>query len=257
MRPHGTSRITTFIIGLLAITAGILLVTSNAGVLPAAYKSIIFSWQMLLIALGVALLFSRHKRAPGIMLILTGGYFILPKFGIEALSCLQGNGWATFLIIAGIFILYHAIFGHRHHHTHCHRHFERTFVYDQHRRARHERFRENDHDYIKHNCVFGGSNEKINSQNFRGGEVNCVFGGAEIDLTNAQLAEGVNTLEVSAIFGGVTLYVPAHWKVTLQQNTIFGQIEDLRPHATFEVDEKRMLVIIALSIFGGGEIKSK
>ncbi|MDR0738080.1 MAG: cell wall-active antibiotics response protein [Prevotellaceae bacterium] len=257
MRPHGTSRIAKFITGLLAITAGALLVAFNTGVLPVAYKSIVFSWQMLLIAIGVVLLFSRHKRGHGVALTLAGGYFILPKFGIEALSFLQGNGWAAVLIIAGTLILYHAIFGHRRQHAHCRRHFERAFAFEQHFKAQHERFRENNHDYIKHNCIFGGSNEKINSQSFKGGEVNCVFGGTEIDLTNAQLAEGVNTLDVSVVFGGITLYIPAHWKVTIQQEMVFGQIEDHRLPATFEVDEKRMLVIIASAIFGGGEIKSK
>jgi predicted membrane protein len=257
MRPHGTSRITTFIIGLLAITAGILLIAFNAGALPIAYKSIIFSWQMLLIALGTALLFSRHKRLFGTVLLLTGSFLILPKCGIEALSFLQGNGWATFFIIVGIIILGHALFGHRRHHAHFRRHFERKFAFEQRFRAQYERFRENPNDYISHNCVFAGSNKKINVQNFRGGEVNCVFGSTEIDLSDAQLAEGVNTLEVSVVFGGLTLYIPAHWKVSLRQNTIFGQIEDHRPPATFDVDEKRMLVIVASSVFGGGEIKSK
>jgi predicted membrane protein len=257
MRPHGTSKITTFIIGLLAVTAGILLIIFNAGILPIAYKSIIFSWQMLLIALGAALLFSRPKRGLGIALILTGSYFILPKFGIEALSFLQGNGWAALLIIIGMLVLYHAVFGHRRRHEHCRRRFEQHFDYEQYFKAQYGQFRENSHDYIKHNCVLGEGNEKINSQNFRGGEVNCVFGGAKIDLTNAQLAEGINTLDISAVFGGITLYIPAHWKVTIQQEVIFGQIEDHRPPATFEVDEKRMLVITASAIFGGGEIKSK
>lgn len=257
MRPHGTSRITTFIIGLLAITAGILLIAFNAGALPIAYKSILFSWQMLLIALGTALLFSRHKRVFGIVLLLTGGCLILPKFGIKALAFLQGNGWATFFIIIGIIILGHALFGHRRHHTHYWRHFERKLAYERHFRTQYERFRNDSHDYIRHNSVCGGSNEKINSQNFKGGEVNCIFGSAEIDLTNAQLAEGINILEVSAVFGGVTLFIPAHWKVSLRQNTIFGQIEDHRPPATFDVDEKRTLVIMASSTFGGGEIKSR
>jgi predicted membrane protein len=244
----------------LAVTAGVLLIAFNAGVLPMAYKSIIFSWQMLLIALGVALLFSCHKRVPGILLILVGGYFILPKFGLAALSFLQGNGWAAFLIIAGALILYHAIAGHRRHHAHCHRQFERSMAYAQHIRQhyeRHERFRENSHDYVHHISVFSGGNEKVSTQNFKGGEVNCVFGSAEIDLTQAQLAEGVNTLDISAVFGGVTLYIPAHWKVTLQQDKVFGAIEDHRPPATFDVDEKRVLVIVASSVFGGGEIKSK
>jgi predicted membrane protein len=76
-------------------------------------------------------------------------------------------------------------------------------------------------------------------------------------MTNAQLAEGTNILEINTVFGGVTLYIPAHWKVILQQNKIFGQFEDNRPPATFEVDEKCVLLISASSVFGGGEIKSK
>src|SRR5665648_28554 len=74
-------RMKKYALGAVAILAGLILLGLNTGFIPITWKSIIFSWQMLLIAIGVISLFGRDSYVPGIILILVGGIFIIPKFG--------------------------------------------------------------------------------------------------------------------------------------------------------------------------------
>ena len=66
-----------YALGAVAILAGLILLGVNVGFVPMTWKSIIFSWQMLLIALGVISLFGRESYVPGIILILVGGNSII------------------------------------------------------------------------------------------------------------------------------------------------------------------------------------
>jgi predicted membrane protein len=241
--------------GLLVIAAGVLLIMFNAGTLPLAYKPIVFSWQMLIIAVGFANLFSSRKRVPAVVLILLGSLLLLPKLNVDGLSFLRGNGWAVFLIVTGVLFLLHLIFrhsahGHRCHHFHAHNY------------SRHRGFSVIDDngsgsEYIDRSYVFNGSKEKINYKNFKGGEINCVFGGFELDLSDAQLAEGKNVLEINAVFGGITIFVPAHWKVEIAQTQALGSFVDRRPQPAFEVNDNCTLVVTGSAVLGGGEIRCK
>ena len=47
---------------------------------------------------------------------------------------------------------------------------------------------------------FSGSEQRIDSQAFRGGRVTAMFGGADIDLRGAAIADGAATIDVSAVF---------------------------------------------------------
>jgi predicted membrane protein len=231
----------------------------NTGYLPAAWKPVVFSWQMLLITIGIIFLFSHDKRIPGIILTLLGLLLLFPILKIDSLACLKHNGWAIGLILGGLLLLFR-LFGKR---SHCcgmdgHRRLiRRRLAIDRSYRWSYNPVPPNEPGYVEMSCVFGGGNKKITSQNFKGGAIDCVFGGAEIDFMDAQLADGVHTLEISAVFGGVTLYIPAHWNVELRQNPVFGRFEDKRPRPTFEVNENRTLIINASAVFGGGEIKSR
>ncbi|MDR2801978.1 MAG: cell wall-active antibiotics response protein [Prevotellaceae bacterium] len=253
IRSHPT-RLQGVVFALLIITAGVLLLLFNAGNLPAEYKPVVFSWQMLLVALGVTLVVSPYKRVAGVVLSLLGLLLLLPKLNIDGVTCLKGNGWAIGLIVGGVLLLFR-VFGPR-------SHFRRMERY---RRCYHRRFssvhtftdREEDPGCIDTNYIFGGGKDKITTQQFKGGDINCVFGAAEVDFMDAQLAEGSHTLTVSAVFGGVTLYIPAHWKVELRQDAVLGRMEDKRPRPTFDVSENRTLIIRASMVFGGGEIKTR
>jgi predicted membrane protein len=249
-------RISSLVFGLLVTTSGVLLFAFNAGYLPHQYKSIVFSWQMLVIAIGLSFLFSRHKWFAGIILLFVGFGFLLPK--------LHQIGWATgienigpvALFALGVIILCKSFWGrHKEPHEYFYRKMQkhaRTCRKWEHWDTWHK-----ETGYIDHNYIFGGNNEKLDVRDFKGGDINCVFGGLELDLTNSTLAEGVHTLEVNTVFGGVKLYVPADWKIEIRQSQVFGRFLDNRPKSAFEVDENRKLILEVSSVFGGGEISCK
>lgn len=237
-------------LGLFVITTGILLFAFDANILPIEYKRIVFSWQMLLIAIGVICML--HKQGAGVVLACVGGFFILPKFNSTLFDFSHVSIWSALLIALGLTILWHVFFANRKHRCYCKRNRIKDVKLDA-----NKDFSIDSSDYVNRNYIFSGSKEIIDSQKFIGGEINCIFGGLELDLSNAQLAEGVHILELNNVFGGVVLYIPIHWKVEIHKDQIFGNFEDKRPRSNFEVSENRLLIIKASSIFGGGEIKSK
>ena len=113
-----------------------------------------------------------------------------------------------------------------------------------------------DEGYIRQEDVFSGTKQKIVHQEFKGGKISNIFGGAEIDLSQATLAEGRNELIIECIFGGVTLIVPSDWKVLVEMSAILGGFQDKRSVIKEQPDATRVLVIKGSAIFGGGEIKS-
>jgi predicted membrane protein len=88
---------------------------------------------------------------------------------------------------------------------------------------------------------------------FRGGEINNVMGGMKLDLRKTTLPEGVTTLEVDVICGGVDIIVPEDWYVEVVVDSFLGGFEDKRAgNGTFA---DRKLIIKVNAILGGGDIR--
>jgi len=243
MEPNETKRTSNpemkkYVFGVIVIVAGILLLLSNTGILPWNLRHIIFSWQMLLICIGLVSFFSSESRTPGTLLIFIGTLFILPK-----LFCFSFNVWHLFwpaiLIGIGVLML-----------------FKRSPKNLVEWRFRHKAPSSLGEGYIHEDNIFSGGKQSIVHQEFRGGQINCIFGGSEVDLTQAILAEGINELEINTVFGGVTLIVPADWRVQLKMTSIMGGFADKRAYVKENPDATRTLIIKGSTIFGGGEIKS-
>ena len=228
----GSSKIA---IGIVLITLGFILVIERTGLLPDYFEDIIFSWQMLLIAIGFVLSLGTGNRGPGLIVLAVGGFFLLPEiFDIPFRT--YRLFWPALFIIAGIIVLTNA------------------------RWFRAEHFRSSStssSDLIDIVHIFGGGERVIHSQNFRGGKVTSIFGGAEIDFTRAQLAPGTNEIELACIFGGASLIVPSDWHVVIEVTPILGGFSDSRKIIPGNpIDISKTLVIKGAVIFGGGEIKS-
>ena len=113
----------------------------------------------------------------------------------------------------------------------------------------------NANDYIESVNVFGGSNQVIYSKNLKGGEVTAVFGGGDINLTQADF-EGQLVLDITAIFGGVKIVVPATWQIKSEVTAIFGGVDDKRAiYPSSELSDK-LVIIRGTVLFGGVEFKS-
>lgn len=110
-------------------------------------------------------------------------------------------------------------------------------------------------DFIDSTSVFGGAKKNIISKNFKGGDLISIFGGTELDLSRADF-KGTAVLELTTIFGGTKLIVPADWTVKSETVTIFGGLEDKRNMQTVIDNPEKILLLRGTVIFGGTEIKS-
>lgn len=106
--------------------------------------------------------------------------------------------------------------------------------------------------------VFGGINRRIDSQEFEGGRLSSVFGGIEIDLRKANTKRDEIVIEADAVFGGIELMVPEHWRVTVQGAGVFGGYEDqTHPSSAAAADEKRPhLIVTGSAVFGGVSVRN-
>jgi predicted membrane protein len=194
---------------------------------------------MLLIGIGIISLFSSESRTPGTILILIGGTFILPRIFDMPFNVMH-LFWPIILIGVGVLILTKRL-PRRHWHQ---------------RRYQVNNAENLEDGYIHEENIFSGGKQRVMHQVFRGGHINCVFGGSEVDLTQASLAEGTSELEVNTIFGGVTLIVPADWRIQLKMTSIMGGFSDKRSYIKESPDTSKVLIIKGSTIFGGGELKS-
>ncbi|MFN0032528.1 MAG: LiaF transmembrane domain-containing protein [Flavobacteriales bacterium] len=245
---QGVQRRGRLIGGLAVVMAGVLFLIReiNHDLIP----EWVFTWQMLVIAVGVVGALKHKFRHIGwIIPILVGVTFLLrdfaPWFQFRNLI------WPIAIIAGGLFIIFHRSRRHRKHYEHCGSRRYRTA-------AEEAAFNASpDEDFIEYNAIFGAVKKNIISKHFRGGEVNAVFGGVEINLMQAELAPGAK-LELNAIFGGVKLIVPAHWQVKKSEITaVMGGVEDKRDiHKDILTTEAPILLLDGNAVMGGIEISS-
>ncbi len=208
----------------------------------------LFSWQMLLIAIGLFIGFRKGFRDGGWFVpIIIGGFFLVNEFVLH--GELRRHFWPMILIVVG------ALFIFRPRHTKCQpREKKNSDLKAETTPPMSEEDYTRD-DIIDSTCIFSGTKKVILSKNFKGGEIVNIFGGCEIDLTQADMTTPA-ILEVTAIFGGATLIVPSNWAIKSEAVTIFGGIGDKRKIVPFTESPTKTLVLKGTMIFGGMEIRS-
>ncbi len=221
----------SLVFGLLVLGLGLVWLMRNFGIVPESLWDVIFSWQMLLIAIGIINIANDHSRGVGWILIAIGGFFMISEY-FDLPVTFRHIFWPSLLILIGAILIFGSgrIFR------------RRDFTISK------------GEDFIEEVSIFSGRERFINSLAFRGGKVVSVFGGSKLDLTRAQLANGEAEMEIVAIFGGSTLIVPNDWNVKIEVFNIFGGYSDKRVRS--QVDYNKTLVVKGVAIFGGGEIKS-
>ncbi len=110
-------------------------------------------------------------------------------------------------------------------------------------------------DRLNIDAIFSGVNKRVMSKNFQGGKITAAFGGADIDFSQADF-NGIATIQVDVIFGGMKLIVPPHWDVRTEVSNIAAGIDDNRIYREAEVDPEKVLLLKGTVLFGGLEIKS-
>lgn len=222
------------IIGIILVIVGLFLVMRNTGIFPHFIDNVIFSWQMLLVTIGLVItLGSSGGKTPGVIIMAVGGFFLIPLIFRETFNI--NMFWPAIFIIVGIIFIFSKRRG-------WNSNPSVPLVGD---------------DYIDYVHIFSGGERQIVSENFRGGKITAVFGGSEIDLTKAKLAQGVSELEIACVFGGTTIIVPDEWNVKIEVTPILGGFGDSRKlHPGRAIDMSRQLIVKGAVVFGGGEVKS-
>ena len=112
---------------------------------------------------------------------------------------------------------------------------------------------------LSHFAIFGGGKRRVDSADFKGGDLFAFFGGVDLDLSRGCTIppSGEAVIEANAIFGGVDLRVPESWRVDIRGVGIFGGFEDktLPPRDPLP-DNAPRLVINGYAIFGGVSVKN-
>ncbi|MCG8311354.1 MAG: cell wall-active antibiotics response protein [Cytophagales bacterium] len=251
------------LVGLILILIGLVLIIDNLRFIPAFIPWWIWTWQFLLITIGVFSLLTTEKVGPGILLIGIGTIFllpdILPQIWPGFLNLFSNSGsifWYLLIIVVGASLILRKREKHREGPTKRH---PRRPGFSRRQDSESSTFftGTSDNDYVDEVAIFGGGKKIITSDNFKGGKVTAIFGGSEIVLTQSQLAPGINEIEVFAMFGGWTLVVPPNWQVKSEVVAVFGGISDKRVISPETIkDDTRQLIIKGFVMFGGGEIKS-
>lgn len=224
------------IIGLILILAGFFLLLRNTNIFPWFIDEIIFSWQMLLIMIGLVVTIGGSNKTPGLIVMAVGAFFLIPEIFSDIFRTYKVF-WPALFITAGILFI---VTGRKA--------TERIF---QNRGSR------STDDYLDIVNVFSGSDRQIHSENFTGGKITAVFGGSKLDLTKCKLAPGVSELELACVFGGTEIIVPEEWNVVLDVVPVLGGFSDERKFSSGRVfDPGRQLIIKGTVVFGGGELKS-
>ena len=99
--------------------------------------------------------------------------------------------------------------------------------------------------------------EKVTSENFKGGYVRAVMGGVKLDLTEAAIEHPPATIEMTVVMGGVEIAVPEDWKVKVDTLTILGGVHDAHVRGVSDEGEIPDLVLTGKIVMGGVAINHK
>ncbi|HUU05824.1 MAG TPA: DUF5668 domain-containing protein [Patescibacteria group bacterium] len=220
--------------GLILIAIGVLVLLANMNILPFDLD-LGHWWPLILVVLGVVHLWNNRNifDFSGLFLILLGVVFLMATLGTICWSDIW-RYWPALLILLGISIIFKrhpvALPGSGRGST------------------------PSSETSVSINNILSGSDRRINSQEFKGGDISNILGGTKLDLLEAKLAPGEWLLTVSTVLGGVDILVPRDWQIEVHPTSLLGGIDDHTRQTPQAGGGK--LVIKASALLGGIDIKN-
>jgi len=184
-------------------------------------------WPLTLIIIGIIQLVYRTYSSvvSGFLFLFIGTLFLLNHlFDVN----LFANLWPLILIFIGIAIIFHRIKRESPSHT---------------------------GEDLNTFALFSGADIKSQSKKFRGGIVTTIFGGAEIDLREAVIPQEGASIDLTAVFGGVSLTIPEYVQLEFSGLPILGGWED-KTYTRENDDHPVILKLNCITICGGVEVKN-
>ncbi len=226
------------VLGLMLIAVGSVFLLNKLGYLDAYWRNILISWQAVVIFIGLLNTLRSGSRVPGVIMILVGGIFLAPKV-IDIPFETRQLLWPALMIVVGLLIVF------------------KTRSVRSPKMFKPKLHATIDDGMLDEVAIFGGGKKIITNKNLKGGAITAIFGGLELDFSEADFVDDVTVIEVTTIFGGVSMMVKSEWDVQVQVNSILGGFSDER--RIYKGDGQtnaKKLIIKGTAILGGGEVKS-
>ncbi len=222
--------------GVVILCIGVLILLHRIGVYIPDW---IFTWEFILIAIGVSIGVRRGFRdMTAVIMIFIGLLFLARHEGFIPFS-LSKFIWPVAIIVAGILIIVRP---------------KRSFRWGGRIYTGMDTGENVDNDFLDSVAIFWGARRNVLSKNFKKGEVVNIFGGTELNFTQADITETA-VIDVVAIFGGVKIIVPPDWDVRINLVHIFGGTDDKRSVQP-SLNNKKVLMLTGTVIFGGVDVRS-
>lgn len=212
--------------GGMIVAAGVLFLLEYLGYLG-GYHAWSF-WPLILVIAGVDNILRRYRRLFGVALAVTGGLLLVYSLALAPLQ--WGLVWPVLVIGLGVFLIIKVLT----------------------RRRRHP-FPPFARGLPPGPVVMGSKEDRIDSQEYAGGEVRTVMGSYVLDLTRAEMQGESAVLHARVVMGAIEIRVPDHWRVDVKSSPILGAIENkIQEPAQAE----KTLIIHADVVMGGIEIRN-
>ncbi len=233
-------------VGLFLLAIGAVLLAKQLGVL---FPDWLFTWPVILIAVGLFIGIKHNFRNPGWLFpILIGTLFLIDDLtpGLH----LKNYIWPIIIIAMGLLFIFR---------PKTHRHWQ-NWKHDKWQHPSDTAYGNlpasfDASDFIDSTSIFSGIKKIVLSKNFKGGDITNFMGGTEVNLTQADI-QGIVNIDATNIFGGTKLIVPPTWNVISEVVTIFGGVDDKRQLHGAPLDPTKVIRLDGTCIFGGIEIKS-
>ena len=243
-------------VGLLFLLVGTILMMFNFGMLSAQFRPVFFSWQMLLIGIGILSMIVRRNIFSGLWFFVIGVFMLIPKIARYFPDVFPNippdfvyKYWPILLIATGVIIILYWFFPPKSMHN--------LHFFSNYRKKQFENYMNNDNNNatFQKSTICGESTFVIFEPEFAGGMVNAIFGSLTIDLRKTTPKHNPIYLEANVIFGEIKIFVPEDWKVDVSSNVILGSFTDKRI-LHHPVDDSKYLIIRGNCILGSGELRS-
>ena len=239
MRPHNAihAKKNYSPTGLILIFTGILILAGNLGWIPSSLWNILYSWTSIFLLVAVINI-AKRRILPFIIFFLIWLAIILPGLIPNIDFTEYKRYWPILLILAGLLILDSG---------------KKRMQF-----FKNKNLNSPSEEFLEEIAIFSGTVRRIDTKNFRGGEIISIFGGNEIYFNQSTLSPEGAIIQMVSIFGGTKLIVPRDWRVHIEVTSVLGGFADKRvfePNET-ESSSKPTLTIKGVIVFGGGELSN-